>query len=242
MPQAAPSRRQQQSLLQYGVVARHRRALASSNQIFLADLTDSAGLSCRAIYKPCRGESPLWDFPAATLYKREYLAYRLAAALAWDIVPPTVIRDGPYGVGSMQLCVNAQDDRHYFNIAEQHPDPVMRIALLDCLINNADRKGGHVLLDSQDQVWAIDHGLGFSPERKLRTVMWDIEDRPIPDDLKHNIAAVRDDSSLRDELAAHLAPDEVAAFDRRLALILASATLPFRHLADLRRPYPWPVI
>ena len=242
MSQAAPSPRQQQSLLQHGLVARHQRVAISSNDIFVAELRDSSGASCRAIYKPCRGETPLWDFPDATLYKREYLTYLLSVALGWDIVPATVIRDGPYGVGSMQLVVDARDDRHYFNLADQHPDAMMRIAILDCLINNADRKGGHILLDAQDGIWAIDHGLSFSPGRKLRTVMWDLEDRPIPGALKQDLAVLRGSVPLREEMAAHLFPEEIVAFDERIALVLAAATPPFRNLADLQRPYPWPVI
>ncbi len=144
----------------------------SSNATFLVSLGDTGG---QAIYKPVRGERPLWDFEPG-LHRREVAAYLLSEAMGFGVVPPTVLReDGPLGEGSLQWFVAADHREHYFTIAEQRPElhPQLRdIAVLDVVANNTDRKSGHCLL-AGDRVWAIDNGLCFAPEFKLRTVIWE---------------------------------------------------------------------
>ena len=135
----------------------------------------------QAIYKPMRGERPLWDFEPG-LHRREVAAYRLSEALGLDLVPPTVLRDGPYGEGSVQWFVDVDHRQHYFTIHEERPDlhdTLRNVAVFDLLANNTDRKSGHVLIDSDDHIWGIDHGLCFAADFKLRTVVWEFGGEPI---------------------------------------------------------------
>ena len=225
-----------------GEITGHRPIMAGYNSTFLVEIDGGNAASRLGVYKPSRGETPLWDFPSNTLYIREHLAWAVSAALEWDLVPPTVIRDGPYGVGSVQLFVHAERGRHYFNLVDEHKPDMVRMAALDVLINNADRKGGHVLKDTAGGIHGIDHGLSFLAENKLRTVMWDIEDEPIGDDLKRDIATAAEDDSLRATLERYLSPTEVDSFYHRCRRVIESATLPLRAFADAWRPYPWPAI
>jgi len=155
----------------------------SSNYTFLAELCDGAGGAppLLAVYKPAEGESPLWDFPSGTLYRREVAAYHVAKELGWPRVPPTVIREeAPHGVGAVQLFVTAQPDRHYLMSDGRPAETWIEVALFDVLINNADRKSGHCLTDAEGRVWVIDHGLTFHVDPKLRTVIWDFAGKPVP--------------------------------------------------------------
>jgi hypothetical protein len=163
----------------------------SSNYSFLTTVGD-AELHCPAVYKPQRGERPLWDFPEGTLCLREYASYVVSQTLGWGLVPPTVLREGPYGLGSLQLFVDANPNEHYFHIRDEHPAEFQRIALFDVLINNADRKGGHCLRDRSGHIWCIDHGLTFNAQPKLRTVIWDYAGMPIPIDLVNDLRAFRE--------------------------------------------------
>ncbi|MBI3742795.1 MAG: SCO1664 family protein [Chloroflexi bacterium] len=228
-------------LLRLGRIEGSGSPLHGCNANFLIALA-RGGRTCRAIYKPQRGETPLWDFPQGTLYRREYLAFRVSEALGWGIVPPTVLRDGPYGIGSVQLFVDAVDGQHFFTLLERYRATMCRIALFDCLINNADRKGGHVLGDTEGRVWGIDHGLSLLAEPKLRTVMWDLRQEIIQPELKTDLARIASDAALRAALEEHLEPDEVAALYQRAACIAESKTIPFARYADAWRPYPWPPI
>ena len=136
-----------------------------------------------AVYKPARGERSLWDFPDG-LYRREVAAYELSEALGWGLVPPTVVRDdGPFGPGSLQLFVEADYEQHYFTLLDDggHDEDVLRaICAFDIVANNADRKSGHVLRGPDGRLWAIDHGLCFHRQPKLRTVIWDFADEAVP--------------------------------------------------------------
>ena len=155
----------------------------ASNYTFLTRLGPHPPSGLRAVYKPARGESPLWDFEAGTLYQREVAAYELSKVLGWPNIPPTVVREkAPHGVGAMQLFIEA-DARHFLGEGSSRGDTWIRVALFDVITNNADRKSGHCLFDSKDEVWVIDHGLTFHVDQKLRTVIWDFSGERLPGDL-----------------------------------------------------------
>ena len=212
----------------------------SSNNTFLVTVT--SGELCRpAIYKPGRGERPLWDFPDG-LYRREVAAYELSEALGWGLVPPTVLVDeeAPLGAGSLQLFVDADFEQHYFTLLEDsaHHRLLKRMATFDVLANNADRKGGHCLIDGNGRIWGIDHGLCFHVQPKLRTVIWDFAgDRLESDDLDDIVSMFETDLPAR--LTQLLHPEECRALEKRA-----------RHLIDQKRlpeprtdhPYPWPLV
>ena len=190
---------------------------SSSNYVYLATLCAGDGQEIAAVYKPESGETPLWDFPTGTLYAREVAAYQLSQLLGWPFVPPTVVRDGPQGVGSLQLYVSHERASHFF---EQRDDPALvpqlqRMAVFDFVANNADRKGGHCLLDEQGRIWGIDHGLCFHREYKLRTVIWDWAEQPISDewlgDVERAATAVAGEAEETEALNALLSPDEIGA-------------------------------
>src|SRR5438105_2970991 len=192
----------------------------SSNSTFLVTVcADDEPI--QAIYKPHRGERPLWDFPDG-LYRREVAAYELSEALGWRLVPETVLRDeAPFGTGSLQRFVEADFEQHYFTLLEDHPethDALRAIATFDLVANNADRKSGHCLLAGDGHIWGIDHGLCFHLEPKLRTVIWDFAGEQIPDHLLADL----------DGLASHpapalemlLSPAELGAVTRRAAAVV----------------------
>ena len=144
----------------------------SSNGTFLANLANDDG-EMLAIYKPRQGERPLWDFRTGTLCQREVAAYAVSEAFGWEIVPDTVLRDGPLGMGSVQRFVDHDPEEHYFTLLESHAEELRRFGVFDIVINNTDRKGGHCLLGEDGHVWGIDHGVTFHEHWKLRTVIWD---------------------------------------------------------------------
>ena len=210
----------------------------SSNATFLVRVT-AGEHSVRAIYKPLRGERPLWDF-APGLHRREVAAYRLATAMGLEIVPLTLLRDGPIGEGSVQLLIDADFEQHYFTLHEERPDlhPKLReMAVFDILANNTDRKSGHVLIDSGDNIWGIDHGLCFSADFKLRTVIWEFGGEEIAASL---LAAVeRVAGSLPLEVSSLLDDDEVIALSERAAWLLEHRRFP---VDPSGRRYPWPLV
>ncbi len=210
----------------------------SSNGTFLVALEDSG--ERQAIYKPLRGERPLWDFPSG-LYKREVAAYELSAALGWQVVPPTVLRDGPLGQGSVQLFVDADFEQHYFTIAEKprYRADLMAICAFDVVANNTDRKSGHCLVGKDERIYAIDNGLSFHAEFKLRTVLWDYAGQPIPEDLLEDLARLAA-AGLPTSLTELLDDDEERdACLGRVELLLGGRCFP----ADPSgRRYPWPLV
>ena len=216
--------------------------LYGSNFTFLV-LVDCGDQTLRAVYKPSQGERPLWDFPEGTLAAREAAAYVVSHQLGWDLVPPTVMRDtGPSGPGSIQLFVDADPERHYFTVADSEKDQLFPAALFDALINNADRKGGHVLFDSNDHLWLIDHGVCFHVEPKLRTVIWDFAGQAIPPHLLEDVAGFRKalvQDGFREELANLLSEPEIIALDERAAALIDNGCMP---LPGPGRHYPWPLI
>lgn len=211
----------------------------SSNATFLVTIRDGDDTT-DAVYKPGRGERELWDFPGG-LYRREVAAYELACALGWDLVPETIIReDGlQFGVGSLQRFVDADFSQHYFTLLErgEHTEVLRRIAVFDVLANNADRKGGHVLVDGDNHLWAIDNGLSFHPVRKLRTVIWDFGGEAIASDVLHDIRGLTEDVPA--PLASVLEPEEVDALLERAHGLLDDPMLPSPHGGH---PFPWPLV
>jgi hypothetical protein len=196
-----------------------------------------------AIYKPRRGEQPLWDFPNGTLYRREVAAYLVSEALGWGLVPPTVVRRGPFGVGSAQLYVEADAQLTAFELVEADNPAMPLVAAFDVVVNNADRKGGHCLAETADgRVWAIDHGVCFHVEPKLRTVLWDFAgqalDPAVIADLEELAGNARE-GDLQRELRGLLDPDEIAAIATRASGLALAGCLP---LPRGRRPYPWPLV
>ena len=206
------------------------------------------------VYKPRRGERPLWDFPAGTLYLREYAAFLVSQALGWMLVPPTVLRKGSRGPGTFQVYIDSDPEQHYFNVLPDHADDYRRVALFDVVINNADRKAGHCLLDASDHIWSIDHGICFHVEPKLRTVIWDFAGEPIPhamlDDLNRLSAQLASTQPLAENpsglsplgrsLTRLLHRTEVQALRYRLDDLIAGAHFPYPD--PNRRNHPWPPI
>lgn len=198
-----------------------------------------------AIYKPRRGERPLWDFPEGTLCQREVAAWLVSDFLGWGIVPPTVLRDGPFGDGSVQLFIPHDPRIHYFTLIEndRHARDLARIATFDLLVNNADRKASHVLLAEDARLYGIDHGVCFHVQTKLRTVIWDLGPAEIEPTWREDLARLA--CTLRDpahELAGALhdllSLGEVNVLARRARALSTMACLP--DLDEHHRPYPWP--
>jgi hypothetical protein len=191
----------------------------ASNYTFLARLGPYEPADIRAVYKPARGESPLWDFDAGTLYKREVAAYELSKVLGWPRIPPTVVRrNAPHGVGAVQLFIEA-DERHFLGTNTAGSETWIRVALFDVITNNADRKSGHCLFDRDDTVWVIDHGLTFHTDQKLRTVIWDFAGQELPQDLCGDIERALielERGGLARTLGGLLSPAEIRALKRRL--------------------------
>lgn len=229
------------SLLRDGEVVAMESIPWSSNYTFAVKLQGKHGAEMMAVYKPRRGEAPLWDFPDGTLYRREYAAYVASRIIGWSFIPTTVIREGPHGIGSMQLFVDHDPRADFFSYKTQFVDQLQRIALFDLLANNADRKGGHCLKGHDGVIWGIDHGLTFHPQPKLRTVIWDFGGEIIPADLLGDLERLVADQQrvdrLRSVLNELLEPVEVDVFLQRIERALEIRTYPVIHG---RRATPWP--
>ena len=197
------------------------------------------GATALGVYKPERGERPLWDFPRG-LYRRELAAWHLSEALGWGLVPLTVPRDGPYGKGSVQLFIAADFEQHYFTLHEdeRHRAQLRRICAFDLITNNADRKSGHCLLGEDGAIYAIDNGLCFHVEPKLRTVIWEFADEPLPPaivgDLQR-LAAGRLPPAVRELIA----PEECAVLLKRTRALVKAGRFPAETIGD---GYPWPPV
>ncbi len=219
-------------LLRTGAIVAYEVVPWGSNYTFLAALADDHDEpQLIGIYKPCQGEAPLWDFPDGTLYQREYAAYRLSVWLGWELIPETIIReDGPYGVGTMQLYIEPEDETHYFSLRDTHIPDLQRMALFDLITNNADRKGGHLFKGKDGKVYGIDHGLTFNTQPKLRTVIWDYLGQPIPEqllcDLEERLADPEAVAALTAELTPLLTRAEIDRFFGRVRRVLSTRTFP----------------
>ncbi|MEY4361370.1 MAG: hypothetical protein RL391_676 [Actinomycetota bacterium] len=225
-------------LLTHGEIEVEGRMPYSSNTTFLVKLS-SGDHHGQAIYKPLRGERPLWDFPSG-LFRREVAAYRLSEAMGLGVVPPTIERDGPFGPGSLQWFIEADFAEHYFTLFEARPelhDQFRRIAAFDVVANNTDRKSGHCLIDSDDKIWAIDNGLCFSADFKLRTVIWEFGGEPLPHELVEVVRRVADHPPV--EVACLLDSDEVESMVERAMLLAESGVFP---IDSTGHRYPWPMV
>jgi hypothetical protein len=215
----------------------------SSNYTFLISLTHQ-DTTLMSVYKPQKGERPLWDFPDGTLCYREVASYLTSQELGWQVVPPTVLRDGPRGLGSVQFYIDHDPEMNYFSFDETVIPQLMRLVAFDYIVNNADRKGGHCLLDSTGHLWGIDHGITFHTAPKLRTVIWDFAGKPIPDDLLADLERIcgqTDDPAnrFRQELDKLLSDREIGAFQSRVRHLLRAKKYPQPGSGP---NYPWPPV
>jgi len=220
-------------IIRHGEITASQLTPLGSNYTFLVTIS-LEGNESLAIYKPRDGEAPLWDFPSGTLYKREYAAYLLSQILGWDIVPFTVIRDGPHGVGSVQQFIEHDPKQNYYTLEDSCADQLRVIACFDLVANSTDRKANHLLVGEHGKIWSIDHGLTFHSDMKVRTVIWDFCSEPIPAALLKSMTKMREgmnspsDSlpSLLKELVTLLPPEEVDALKWRLSWILEERVYP----------------
>lgn len=230
--------------LQKGVFELQGQFLSGSNYTFLGDLT-YGDLKFQVVYKPIRGEQPLWDFPHGSLSRREVAAFLISESLGWNLVPPTILRkEGPLGPGSLQQYVDHDPNDHYFNFEDKDRQRLRPVVVFDLILNNADRKGGHILRDTQDNLWLIDHGLCFHAEEKLRTVVWDFSGEEIPRELmiavSELIDQLKEGEKLHTELLLYLRPGEISSMLSRARRLCETGRFPSPPAS--RRSYPWPPV
>ena len=218
--------------------------IRGSNYSFLVEVSSNSGQkSLKAVYKPLAGEYPLWDFAPETLAHREMAAYLVSEALGWGFVPPTIYReDAPYGAGSLQLFIEHDALRHYFNLNEEIKLALPRVVLFDILINNADRKGGHFLWGKDGRLWLIDHGICFHTEWKLRTVAWELAGLPLPQPLRKEMKdfIAKLNGELAEEIRLHLSTEEILALKARTQWLSRIQRFPYPPKQGI--PYPFPII
>lgn len=236
------------TVLQNGEITVRGEFLWGSNYTFLAQV-EFENKVLPVVYKPSRGERPLWDFPPASLGLREVAAFWVSEALGWNMVPATVYRkDAPLGSGSLQLYIDHDPDYHYFNFSRDDRQRLRPVVLFDLLVNNADRKGSHVLIGPERRLWLIDHGLCFHVEDKLRTVIWDFVGEPIPEEYCavvndfRQLITTKDDRSQRIlcELDKCLSDSELNALTQRANWLVSRSHFPPPD--PHRRAFPWPQI
>lgn len=226
------------TLLETGEVELQGLIPWSSNYTYLAHVREGQR-DLLAVYKPSCGERPLWDFETGTLCNREVAAFRLSAQLGWPNIPPTVLREGPMGLGALQQFIPFKRRENFFTIRDRCREEMLKIAAFDALVNNTDRKGGHVLEDSAGVIWCIDHGVTFHEEPKLRTVIWDFVDEPIPEMLLKDLECLRPKLRANEEFRASmeslLSRIELRALESRLNRLLRERVYP-------SPPEDWPHI
>ena len=218
-----------------------------SNYTFLIDVV-SDGETIKAVYKPIKGEQPLWDFSPSSLAKREVAAYLVSEALNWHLVPPTIYRqNAPYGPGSLQLFIEHDPQYHYYNFTGEDKQRLRPVVVFDILINNADRKGSHILFDNEKQTWLIDHGVCFHEEEKLRTVVWDFVGEDIPPNILADVENFVMDLESNNEIPKminlikeYLSPGEINMLAKRGKKLIEAKSFPFP--SENRRQFPWPLI
>ena len=227
-------------LLEHGELTVQGRIVAASNATFLGTVREGdAALTC--VYKPLRGERPLDDFPDGTLWKRERAAYLVSEASGWDIVPPTVTReDGPFGRGMAQLWIDVDEDADVWSVVNGPDERLRRIALFDAVVNNADRKGGHLLPGPGGHIYGVDHGICFAAEPKLRTILWDWRGSPIAPaelDVLRSLRA-KLEGPLCDALQRLISAAELRALDARIDRLIRARVFP--QPDPYRMAVPWP--
>jgi uncharacterized repeat protein (TIGR03843 family) len=273
IPKDGPGPDDLNEVLQRGEVTVIGRIRSASNATFLCE-AHLGERQAHCVYKPIAGEAPLWDFPDGTLAGRELAAYLVSSALGWNIVPYTIIRDGPAGRGMLQLWVDQPGDevgdepapgpdlvdllpaghippgflpvlRAYDYAGDEvtlvHADDIRlrRMAVFDVLINNADRKGGHILCGVDGHVYGVDHGVSLHVQDKLRTVLWGWAGKPVDDETLETVAGLRDQlrNGLGERLCEHITDREIDALHGRTVALLENPVMP---TPDRRRPIPWP--
>jgi uncharacterized repeat protein (TIGR03843 family) len=231
-------------LLRSGEIKIKGEFVWGSNYTFLAEVNKDGDI-VQGVYKPSRGERPLWDFPPASLARREAAAFLVSEALGWELVPPTVYRKiAPIGPGSLQLFIEHDPELHYFNLTESDRQRLRPVVLFDLLINNADRKGSHLLFDNTHHLWLIDHGICFHAHNKLRTVIWDFANEPIPekllDDLRCFLELLVPSSDFYQNLHGLLNQQEIKALAKRAEHLISSKQFPIPDPDE--RSFPWPLL
>jgi hypothetical protein len=228
-------------LLTHGELTVEGRLVAASNATMYCSVARD-GVEASAVYKPVVGERPLWDFPTGTLGHRELATYLTSEATGWGIVPPTVWRDGPFGPGMVQLWVTVDPSVDPVALIRSDDARLRRVAVLDAVVNNGDRKGGHLLPTADGRVFGIDHGVTFGLEPKLRTLLWQWEGLPLTDearevlaDLSRNLSQT---GSLRAALAGHLEVTEIDAAQARVDALIREGVHPSP--PPDWPPIPWP--
>lgn len=224
------------ALLRGGDLSVEGRLVNASNATLFCTIT-GRDLTAACVYKPVRGERPLWDFPDGTLAAREAAAYLVSEATGWNIVPPTVLRDGPFGPGMVQLWIDGDESVDLRHLVRSDIPALRRMAVFDAVINNGDRKGGHLIPMPDGHVYGVDHGVCFAAEPKLRTVLWGWAGQPLTDEAIDVLSRLRAlmEGGLGEELSNLLTTREVAATTRRIDDLLTS----------LRHPEPnddWPAV
>ncbi len=210
----------------------------SSNLTLLVEVgSDDSVL--RGIYKPGQGERPLWDF-GDRLYRREVAAYELSKLLNWNLIPPTILRDGPLGEGSVQLFVEADFSEHYFTLYERDDlrEQLIKFFIFDVIANNTDRKSGHILIQDDTKLWGIDNGLTFHEDPKLRTVIWDFGGAIVDESITDDLGRILD--KLEPTLSGTLSSEEIKALRRRIKHARRFKEIP--EVDPEERAYPWPLV
>jgi hypothetical protein len=227
------------AVLTEGDLAIEGRLVDASNTTLYSVVTQGV-ISLTCVYKPVAGERPLWDFPDGTLAGREVGAYLVSEATGWDVVPPTVMRDGPLGPGACQLWIDIDEGADVMALLHSNHPGLRRMAVFDAVVNNADRKGGHLLPTPGGHIYGVDHGVCFATEDKLRTVLWQWRGTALPDDALDTLAALRIDlaGDLGIQLKALITAREVSAVRRRVDRLLREGLFPVP--GDGWPAVPWP--
>jgi uncharacterized repeat protein (TIGR03843 family) len=239
-----PSKEETLDILTHGKLELKGQFMLGSNYAFLVSL-DLKGRKLKAVYKPQKGEMPLYDFPSESLAGREVAAYLVSEALGWDFVPPTVIRKrAHFGAGSLQEFIPHNPEKTYFSFDEATRERLRPVAVFDLILNNADRKGSHILLNRKGNFKLIDHGLCFHSDPKLRTVIWDFSGQPIPEEIIRDVKVLAEKLAepglLTSALAKYLLPEEISALENRLRSLIEFPVFP--QPDPERRPFPWPLV
>jgi len=242
-PAATPDLGAALQLLRNGALTVEGQLIDASNATLFCDVT-LGELSAACVYKPITGERPLWDFPDGTLAARETAAYLVSSQTGWDIVPPTVLRDGPFGPGMCQLWIDVDETVDLVELARSDHPGLRRMAVFDAVINNADRKGSHLLPTDDGHIFGVDHGVSFHVDDKLRTLLWRWRGDPLPADILevlrrlHRELTETPNSHFGCELAGLISRREYAATTRRIERLLAIGRYPTP--SDDWPALPWP--